>query len=218
MWSALGLRLSQVAQIDAAARSMAWLNSALVSAGVCAGVVWLVLLLGVTYAGGFILVLGIAGGLLLWLSLALGVQGLFYGVLVLWGSAVVLGKLTYFPAPGRGITTMGLVLLLWGFLWWLERTPDAIAALRQERLALRQANATALTLLWCYPVAFDTPRGVVQAPLRQTMVLVWGLGLALLGRRALVGALGWSWVWASGLGTSPRPCLLARCSGPGCGP
>jgi hypothetical protein len=201
VWTTLGLRLSRIARAEAAARSVAFLNSALLFLAVCITVIAALALPDPTARRALPLLLGVAGSLFLWLSLVLGTRGLFYGVLGLWGTALVLLKLTYLPAPGSGITTMGLVLLLWAFLWWLDRTPDARASLRQERAALREARSASLTLLWCYPVAFDTPRRVVQAPLRQTMVLVWTLGVLLLWRRLLVGPLGWTWVISAGLGT-----------------
>lgn len=200
VWTALGLRYSRVAQAAIAARSMALVNSALLSIVVCTVAVGCLALLDWTYAGALALLLGATGGLLLWLSLGLGARALFYGVLGCWGAGLGLVKLAYFPVPGRGITTMALVLLLWGLLWWLERTPDLLAPLRQERLALRQASASGLTLLWCYPVTFDTSRSVVQTPLRQTMVLVWSLGLVVLGKRLLTVPLDWSWVSAILLG------------------
>ncbi len=214
VWIAWGLRLSRVSQPQAAARSVAFLNSALMALVVCSAVLGLLAFSTPTSQRALPLLLGGAGGLLLWPSLVLGARGLFYGALGLWGAAMLLAKLTYLTAPGSGITTMGLVWLLWGVLWWLERTPDALAPLRQERAALRAARAATLTLLWCYPVTFATPRQVVQTPLRQTMVLVWSLGVALLGRRLLGDPLGWSWVLAAGLGTGAAGLLTGSLSWP----
>ena len=35
---------------------------------------------------------------------------------------------------------MGVALLIWAVLWWVERAPVEVAALRQERAALRAAR------------------------------------------------------------------------------
>ena len=138
VWTAQGLRLSGLAREGATARSAALLNSAVLYLGVCLGLGVLLGLPDVTYHRSLPLLLGVEGGLALWLSLALGVQWLFYGVLGLWGVAAALVKLTYFPASGSGLTMMGVALLIWAVLWWVERAPVEIAALRQERVALRE--------------------------------------------------------------------------------
>src|SRR5207249_1522361 len=148
----------------------------------CLGVGMVLGLPDVTYYRSLPLLLGVEGGLALWLSLALGVQWLFYGVLGLWGMAAALVKFTYFPVSGSGLTMMGVALLIWAVLWWVQRAPVEVAALRQEREALRGSRATSLTLLWCFPVTFQPPQTVVRVPLQQAMVLVWGLGVVLLAQ------------------------------------
>ena len=186
---------------EATARSAALLNSAVLYLGVCLGVGVLLGLPDATYHRSLPLLLGVEGGLALWLSLALGVQWLFYGVLGLWGVAAALVKLTYFPASGSGLTMMGVALLIWAVLWWVERAPVEVATLRQERAALREARAASLTLLWYFPVTFQPPQTVVRVPLQQAMVLVWSLGVVRLGWRLLGGTLGWSWPVSAMLGT-----------------
>ena len=200
VWTAQGLRLSRLARAEASARSAALLNSAVLYLGVCLGVGVVLGLPDVTYHRSLPLLLGVEGGIALWLSLALGVQWLFYGVLGLWGVAAALVKFTYFPASGSGLTMMGVAWLIWAVLWWVERAPAEVAALRQEREALREARAASLTLLWCFPVTFQLPQTVVRVPLQQAMVLVWGLGVVRLGRRLLGGDLGWSWPVSAMLG------------------
>ena len=181
---------------------------------VCLGVGVVLGLPDVTYHRSLPLLLGVEGGIALWLSLALGVQWLFYGVLGLWGVAAALVKFTYFPASGSGLTMMGVALLIWAVLWWVKRGPVEVAALRQEREALRGARATSLTLLWCFPVTFQPPQTVVRVPLQQAMVLVWGLGVVRLGRRLLGGDLGWSWPVSATLGALVAGLLTGSLSWP----
>jgi hypothetical protein len=193
VWAAQGLRLSRIARAEASTRSAALLNSAVLSLGVCLGV-WVVSgLPDATYYRSLPLLLGVEGGLALWLSLALGVQWLFYGVLGLWAVAAALVQVTYFPASGSGLTMMGTALLIWAALWWVERAPVEVTTLRQERAALRGERAASLTLLWCCPVTFQPPQTVVRVPLQQAMVLVWSLGIIQLGWRLLEDTLKWSW-------------------------
>src|SRR5262249_11722972 len=166
IWTAQGLRLSALAREEATARSAALLNSAVLYLGVGLGVGLVLGLPDVTYHRSLPLLLGIEGGIALWLSLALGVQWLFCGFLGLWGVAAPIVKLTYFPASGSGLTMMGVALLIWAVLWWVERAPVEVAALRQERAALRAARATSLTLLWYFPVTLQPPQTVVRVPLQ----------------------------------------------------
>lgn len=200
IWTALGLRLSRIAREDTVAKSAALLNSAVLHLGVCLGVAVLLGLPDVTRHRALPLLLGLEGGIALWLSLALGVQWLFYGVLGLWGVAGALVKLTYFPALGSGVTTLGVALIVWGVLWWVERAPAEVMVLRQERATLRASQASVLTLLWLFPVEFQPPQAVMRQPLRQAMVLLWGLGVTQLGIRLLAGPLGWMWVVSASLG------------------
>ncbi len=108
---------------------------------------------GITHNRSIPLLLAMGGSVLLWLSLELCVQWLFYSVLVLWGTAGAIVKLTYFPAFDAGAVTMLLALAVWGLLWWLEREPDEVAALRQEQAGLLAVSASPLTLLWWFPVS-----------------------------------------------------------------
>ena len=95
---------------------------------------------------------------------------------------------------------MGIALLIWVVLWWVERAPGEVVTLRQERAVLRGALAAPLILLWYFPVAFQPPQTVVRVPLQQAMGLAWGLGIVRLGRRLLGGDLGWSWPGSAMLG------------------
>jgi hypothetical protein len=200
VWTAQGMRLSGLARAGATARSAALLNSAVLYLGICLSVGIAVGLPDVTYHRSLPPLLGVEGGIALWLSLALGVQWLFYGVLGLWGMAAALVKVTYFPASGSGLPMMGAALLIWAVLWWVERTPGEIADLRQERMALRAVRAASLTILWRFPATLQPPQTVVHVPLQQAMVLVWGLGVVRLGWRLLGGDLGWIWPVSAMLG------------------
>jgi hypothetical protein len=200
VWTAQGLRLSRLAREETIARSAALLNSAVLYLGVCLGVGVVLGLPDVTYHRSLPLLLGVEGGLALWLSLALGVQWLFYGVLGVWAVAAALVKVTYFPASGSGLTMMGTALLIWTVLCWVERTPVEVVTLRQERAALRGVRAAPLTLLWYFPVTFQPPQAVVRVPLQQAMVLVWGLGVARLVWHLLGDTLRWDWPVSAMLG------------------
>ena len=134
-----------------------------------------------------ILLLALAGALLLWLSLGLRQQTLFYGVLACAGGVGVLVKRGWFPGPSTGLAQFAAVLALWGFLWWLDRP------LRIRRMLLvdgerEESVSPALTSL-------------IRAPLEQAMGLLWVVGLIHLGQRWVMGGAAWSWPWAAGLAT-----------------
>jgi hypothetical protein len=200
VWTAQGLRLSRIVREEASARSVALLNSAVLYLGGCLGVGVVLGLPDMTYHRSLPLLLGIEGGIALWLSLALGVQWLFYGFLGLWGIAAAIVKATYFPASGSGLAMMGVALLIWVVLWWVERAPVEVATLRQERAALRGSRAASLALLWYFPVAFQPPQTVMRVPLQQAMVLVWGLGIVRLVWHFLEDTMRWSWPVSAMLG------------------
>ncbi|MEI2772268.1 MAG: hypothetical protein V9G98_16565 [Candidatus Competibacter sp.] len=78
-----------------------------------------------------ILLLALAGGLLLWLSLGLRQQILFYCVLACAAGIGVLVKQGFFPGPSTGLIEFALVLGLWVFLWrlnWRDRIRQALLA------------------------------------------------------------------------------------------
>ena len=134
-----------------------------------------------------ILLLALAGALLLWLSLGLRQQALFYGVLACAGGIGVLVKRGWFPGPSTGLAQFAAVLALWVFLWWLDRP------LRIRRMLLvdgerEESVSPAFTSL-------------IRAPLEQAMGLLWVVGLIHLGQRWVMGGAAWSWPWAAGLAT-----------------
>jgi hypothetical protein len=153
LWTWLGLTLVYNAQDTGAAKIEVFINSALLGL-----IVALFLTLGwpapdTIQPWSQPLLLALAGGILLCLSLGLYVRWLLYGVLLLWGTAGVLIKLRYFPAPSPGFMPMLLALVVWIFMWWLERAPGDIATLQREQAELRAARFPSLTLLWCFPAS-----------------------------------------------------------------
>jgi len=156
VWSTLGLSLRRTAREAEAATVEVLLNSALLSLWLSLVLVAMLAMPGITHNRSIPLLLAMGGSVLLWLSLELCVQWLFYSVLVLWGTAGAIVKLTYFPAFDAGAVTMLLALAVWGLLWWLEREPDEVAALRQEQAGLLAVSALPLTLLWWFPVSIQS--------------------------------------------------------------
>jgi len=141
-----------------------------------------------------ILLLALAGTLLLWLSLVLRRQSLFYAALACAGVIGALIKRGYFPGPGTGLAAFCLVPVLWAFLWRLQR--------RARLQGLLQADPDAV------PHRADPqppgPRdtglaAVVQAPLEQAMALLWSLGLVHLVPRLLETTAGPGRPWIAAL-------------------
>ena len=126
-----------------------------------------------------IALLGMAGALLLWLSLGLRRQSLFYGVLVVAAALGVLVKQGYFPSPGSGLVEFGGVLALWVFLWWVE-PPRRFA----PPLLIQGGESMV---------------NVVRVPLEQAMALLWTVGLVRLGAQLLEGNPSLMWPWSAGL-------------------
>ena len=126
-----------------------------------------------------ILLLALAGALLLWLSLGLRQQALFYGVLACAGGIGVLVKRGWFPGPSTGLAQFAAVLALWALLWWLARRSAV------PRGAGRRAENFILLAL-------------VYPPLEQAMALLWVVGLIHLGQRLVAGELTGAWPWAAG--------------------
>jgi len=127
-----------------------------------------------------ILLLALAGTLLLWLSLGLRQQPLFYAVLACAAGLGVLVKHGYFPEPSTGLGHFIAVIVLWGFLWRLERRERWRAALGSER-------------------DVDPVVMLVRVPLEQAMALLWVVGLIHLGQRGGAGAINGPWLAATGL-------------------
>ncbi len=131
-----------------------------------------------------ILLLALAGLLLLWLSLGLRQQVLFYGVLVCVAAVGILIKRGYFPGPSTGLVEFTLALALWAFLWWLGRRFPL------DKLRVEKGGDDRIP-----PSRF----ALVRAPLEQAMALLWLVGLAHLGQRWVAGEAAWFWPGTAGL-------------------
>jgi hypothetical protein len=148
LWTWLAIRYRLLGRNALVAKIEVLANSALLS--VMAG---LVLVCPSTIEIGVRLSLplfcGVSAAVLLSLSLGLSVSWLFYGFLLLIGTAVGLVKLMYFPGTSVGLMKILLGTALWFGLWWLQCQPDEIDAIRRQRLKLD----VALRLLWFFPVS-----------------------------------------------------------------
>ena len=141
-----------------------------------------------------ILLLTLAGALLLWLSLGLRQQALFYGVLALAAASGVLIKQGYFPGPSTGLVALTLVLGLWLILWrlnWRERVRHALQLAAGENQP-----------------AMPTLTALLRAPLEQAMALLWAVGLIQLAQQWLAGAVGVKWLGAMGLAIGSSVLLI----------
>lgn len=143
-----------------------------------------------------ILLLALAGALLLWLSLGLRQQALFYGVLAGVGGVGVLVKRGWFPGPSTGLGEFMAVLAVWIFLWWLDRP------LRTRRALLADVEREEPL-----PPAFVS---LIRAPLEQAMILLWVVGLIHLGQRLVMGEVVGSWPSTAGLATLVGSLLIGH--------
>ncbi|HBZ54081.1 MAG TPA: hypothetical protein DEO88_01640, partial [Syntrophobacteraceae bacterium] len=201
VWTALGLRRYRSGPRVATAGMTVLFNSALLNVGLCLPLAVILGLPGVAVNRSLPLLLAAIGGVSLWLCLGLRFRMLFYVVLGTWGVAGLVFKLTYFPKSGTGGAMMALALAVWALLWWLEREPGEIRAMRREQVALAAMERQSLTLLWCATVPGNqTYEDALGRPLRETMVLLWIIGLVILGVRLVEAHLGWGWTLAAGLG------------------
>ena len=93
------------------------------------------------------------GAILLWLSLRLQVQWLFYFTVLVWGLSGMLIKSTYFPIPSTGLVEMLVALSIWILLWWLERGSDTdIIAMQRQSAEAKASLLPTFKLLWFWPV------------------------------------------------------------------
>lgn len=181
LWSALGLQ----ARRQTAISRTVFLSSALLNIGLALGLT--VFALWPTWLGRWepLLALALAGALLLWLSLALRRQALFYGALLCAGGLGVLLKRSYFPGASTGLSELVAVLALWGVLWrWARRDSlrEVLFGDAQEEPTVESEWATLL-----------------RVPLEQAMALLWSLGLIHLGQRWVMGDPPGSWPWIASL-------------------
>lgn len=117
---------------------------------------------------GFAVLAGLAGCLMLWLSVELQARWMFYGVLAAFGLAALIAKRTFFPGLSFGTGALLGSLLLWSIIWWLGRHRHLVEALGLEPIVETspRANAssddaatqepvadTPMRVLWCMPIA-----------------------------------------------------------------
>ncbi|PIE83583.1 MAG: hypothetical protein CSA09_01705 [Candidatus Contendobacter odensis] len=133
-----------------------------------------------------IMLLVLSAALLLWLSLGLRWQSLFYAMLVVVGAAGILLKLGYFPGTNTGLVQFALVLALWSFLWWLSWRYVLDDALPEIATDLSRHSRSVTTL--------------IRRPLEQVMVVLWIGGFVLWSLRLLDGDISSAWLTASFLG------------------
>ena len=207
LWTALGLHDRRQAPISRTVFVAGALLNVTLALGLAGMALWPELL------GRWepILLLALAGALLLWLSLGLRQQALFYGVLACAGGVGVLIKRGWFPGPSTGLGEFAAVLAVWLFLWWLDWRVRFRAALAgrldyperepQEADAFEPPRRSAPPLLRQGGDTDFSPAALVYTPLEQAMGLLWVVGLIHLGQRWVMGGTAWSWPWAAGLAT-----------------
>ncbi len=188
LWSGLSLQ----GQRQSSNRPGAWVNGAVLMIGAA-------LTLAVTNqwppafgAWPWLGLLTCVGALLLWLSLGLRRQSLFYGALAVAAALGISIKHGYFPGPGSGVAEFILVVALWILLWrlqgWMERREALLAEL----------NETAAPSL----------AELIRAPLQQAMGLLWAVGFVHLSVRLLDGNPSPVWPWSAALGTISSVLLI----------
>jgi len=185
LWAGLAMqsrRLSPISRTVFITAALGTIALALTLAGVSLWPDWLGRL-------ELILVLMIAGGLLLWLSLGLRQQPLFYAVLGVAAAIGVLIKQGYFPGPSTGLIEFGLVLGLWAFLWRLD-----------WRLRIREE----------FQGGEADPLAMIRAPLEQAMAVLWAVGLTHLSLRLLAGGASVQWSMIAALAMFSGILLLGR--------
>lgn len=191
LWTALGLHVPQ--QWPESRRG--WVSSALVTLGLALVLMGMTLWPTLVGRPELILLLIVAGALLLWLSLGLHQQALFYGVLACAAGAGLLTKRGYFPESGTGAVEFFLAAALWVLLWrlaWRLRVRGLLAADHADSAAvasLPESTQLSLTQL-------------IRRPLEQAMALLWVLGLVQLGLALLKGGDAGRWPLTVGLGVA----------------
>jgi len=149
-----------------------------------------------------VLLLGILGGVLLWQSLQLRQQILFYGLLLCWGGAGALFKAAYLPSSGVGLSQFLLVLPFWALLWWLQhRFPLEHLSEVEDEGDEDEDNSTPMDWI----TRFFTPQplhpvSVVRQPLAQVLILLWLIGFGQLTVYLFNHGLTPAWPWSAAAG------------------
>ncbi|MDO9214008.1 MAG: hypothetical protein Q7U23_09270 [Methylococcales bacterium] len=146
-----------------------------------------------------IVVLLLAGAIALWLSYKLLSRGLFYLLFALWGAAFALLKLTYFPPPSNGMVTVILGIVIWCWLWHVERQELSDSRqLEREVASQKRALLPSLTVLGIYPLSSSTVlfKDLIATPMAQLMVLAWLLTMKAIIMRWLLEMPSYGWLAA----------------------
>jgi hypothetical protein len=144
-------------------------------------------------------VLLLAGVIALWLSYKLLSRGLFYLLFALWGAAFALLKLTYFPPPSNGMVTVILGIVIWCWLWHVERQEHSDSRqLEREVASQKIALLPSLNVLGIYPLPSSTVlfKDLIATPMAQLMVLAWLLTLKAIIMRWLLEMPSYGWLAA----------------------
>ena len=189
LWAALGLHAPR----QSLESRRVWVTSALATVALALLLMGLALWPALFGRLEPILLLILAGALLLWLSLSLRRQALFYGVLACIAGAGLLVKRGYFPEPGTGIIEFILVAALWVILWrlaWRLRVRRMLAAEDLDNPSVESLSESA-------ELSVTT---LIRQPLEQAMALLWAVGLVQLGLAFLNRGLAARWPVTVGLG------------------
>ncbi|NJN45660.1 MAG: hypothetical protein HC808_03290 [Candidatus Competibacteraceae bacterium] len=149
------------------------------------------------------LLLAILGGVLLWQSLQLRRQLLFYGLLLCWGAAGALFKAEYLPSSGVGLSQFLLVLPLWALLWWLQHRFPLERPSAEEIVGPEDDEDKDVPTDWIS--RFFTPQplhpvSVVRQPLAQVLILLWLIGFGQLTVYLFNQGLTPAWPWSAAAG------------------
>ncbi|HAO31487.1 MAG TPA: hypothetical protein PLU26_07650 [Candidatus Competibacter sp.] len=188
LWAVLGLRASPQTPED----RPVWVNGALANIALALGLAGVSLWPAPLGRPDLILLLISAGALLLWLSLALRRQPLFYGALACAAGAGMLVKHGYFPGPGTGGLEFVGAAAVWVGLWrlnWRLRVRNALSSISPDEPSGPEQTPVPASLT-----------EVVHRPLEQVMALLWTVGLTQLTLRFLSEIVPAKWSVAAGLG------------------
>ena len=201
LWAYFGLHLYRTSPEKMSTKVEVLLNSALLNLLLSSTLAVLLVPPIFTMSPAPPILMALLAAVLLGMSLELRERWLFYGALALWGAAGTIFKLRYVPEPATGAIQMLLALAAWGLIWWMEREPEEVRALRREQTALLVLHRPKLKLLWALPVSgIQTYEQMLRSPLESATLLLGSVGIAFLGFRLISGPIGWGWTFSALLG------------------
>ncbi|GKT09387.1 hypothetical protein [Desulforhabdus sp. TSK] len=201
LWACFGLHLYRTSPERISTKVEVLLNSALLNLLISSTLAALLVPPIFTMSPAPPILMALLAAILLGMSLELRDRWLFYAALALWGAAGTIFKLRYFPEPATGAVQLLLALTAWGLIWWMEREPEEVRALRREQAALLALHRPKLKLLWALPVSgIQTYEQMLRPPLQSATLLLGSVGIAFLGLRLISGPVGWGWTFSALLG------------------